>query len=87
MCNKILRYDSNVTDLMNALPGNSSVNTVQHATTDEDVFYVVRADKRWNNGVMQPVSKQRHSKHTSPYTMTSSKNRDGVLRGVCAVCL
>jgi hypothetical protein len=27
-----------VTDLINALPGNSSVNTVQHATIDEAVF-------------------------------------------------
>jgi hypothetical protein len=27
-----------VTDLMNALPGNSSVNKVQHATIDEAVF-------------------------------------------------
>jgi hypothetical protein len=29
-----------VTDLMNALPGNSSVNTVQHATIKEAVFSV-----------------------------------------------
>jgi hypothetical protein len=27
-----------VTDLINALPGNSSVNTVQHATIEEAVF-------------------------------------------------
>jgi hypothetical protein len=27
-----------VTDLINALPGNRSVNTVQHATIDEAVF-------------------------------------------------
>jgi hypothetical protein len=27
-----------VTDLINVLPGNSSVNTVQHATTEEAVF-------------------------------------------------
>jgi hypothetical protein len=27
-----------VTDLINALPGNSSVNTVQHTTIDETVF-------------------------------------------------
>jgi hypothetical protein len=27
-----------LTDLINALPGNSSVNTVQHATIDEAVF-------------------------------------------------
>jgi hypothetical protein len=29
-----------VTDLINALPGNSSVNTVQHATIEEAVFTV-----------------------------------------------
>jgi hypothetical protein len=27
-----------VTDLINVLPGNSSVNTVQHATIEEAVF-------------------------------------------------
>jgi hypothetical protein len=32
-----------VTDLINALPGNSSVNTVQHATTDEAVFSISSA--------------------------------------------
>jgi hypothetical protein len=31
---------------MNALPGNSYVNTVQHATIDEAVFYVIRAEQR-----------------------------------------
>jgi hypothetical protein len=30
--------DNIVTDLINALPGNSSVNTVQHTTVDEAVF-------------------------------------------------
>jgi hypothetical protein len=29
------------------------------------VFYVVRAEQRWNNGVMHPVSKQRLGKYTS----------------------
>jgi hypothetical protein len=29
---------NNVTDLTNALPGNSSVNTVQHAKIEEAVF-------------------------------------------------
>jgi hypothetical protein len=29
-----------VTDLINVLPGNSSVNTVQHATIEEAVFRV-----------------------------------------------
>jgi hypothetical protein len=37
-----------VTDLINALPGNSSVNKVQHATIEEAVLHV-RGDvtKRW----------------------------------------
>jgi hypothetical protein len=44
------------------LPGNSSINTVQQAKKKRlgSVFYV-RAEQRWNNGVMQPVSKQRLS--------------------------
>jgi hypothetical protein len=33
-----------VTDLINALPGNSSVNTVQHATIEEAVFSVDQTD-------------------------------------------
>jgi hypothetical protein len=33
-----------VTDLTNALPGNSSVNTVQRATIGEAVFSVDRSD-------------------------------------------
>jgi hypothetical protein len=28
-----------ITDLINALPGNSSVNTVQHAAIEEAVFF------------------------------------------------
>jgi hypothetical protein len=34
----------NVADLINALPGYSSVNTVQHATMEEAVFPVVPTD-------------------------------------------
>jgi hypothetical protein len=48
-------YDT-VTELINALPGNSSVNMVQHATIDGAVFCVIRAQQRWKNGVMQPAS-------------------------------
>jgi hypothetical protein len=33
-----------VTDLINTLPGNSSVNTVQHATIEEAVFSVDSTD-------------------------------------------
>jgi hypothetical protein len=36
-CNEVnVKY--NVTDLINELPGNSSVNTVQHATIEEAVL-------------------------------------------------
>jgi hypothetical protein len=35
-----------------------------------NVFYVVRVKQRWNNGVMQLVSKQRLDKHTSAQAMT-----------------
>jgi hypothetical protein len=35
-----------VTDLINALTGNSSVNTAQHATIDEAVFSVSSAPSR-----------------------------------------
>jgi hypothetical protein len=37
-------YEHTVTDLINALPGNSSVNTVQHATIEEVVFSVYPTD-------------------------------------------
>jgi hypothetical protein len=33
-----------LTDLINALPGNSSVNTIQHATIEEAVFSVDPTD-------------------------------------------
>jgi hypothetical protein len=38
-----------LTDLINALPGNSFVNTAQHATTEEVLFSYVRGDvtQRW----------------------------------------
>jgi hypothetical protein len=39
-----------LTDLIKALPGNSSVNTVQQATIGETVFYVVHATSNIGNG-------------------------------------
>jgi hypothetical protein len=53
-CSENLRRNKNtVTDLINALPGSSSVNTVQHATIDEAVFfYVVHAMSGAGNGPM-----------------------------------
>jgi hypothetical protein len=41
-----------LTYLINALPGNGSINTVQHATIEEAVFYVVRATPSAGNGPM-----------------------------------
>jgi hypothetical protein len=38
---------------VNALPGNGSINTLRYT------------HQQWNNGVMQPASKQRFGKHTS----------------------
>jgi hypothetical protein len=44
---KVYQYYYNVvTDLINALPGNSSVNTVQHATVGEAVFFVSAVTSR-----------------------------------------
>jgi hypothetical protein len=45
-----------VMDLINALPGNSSVNTVQHSTIDKAVFSVVRATPSAGNGRMKSQS-------------------------------
>jgi hypothetical protein len=57
------KFIINVTDLINVLPGNNSINTVQSATIDEAIFLVVRAEQRWKKRVMQLVSKQQLGKH------------------------
>jgi hypothetical protein len=49
-------FVNTVTDLINVLADNSSVKTVQHATTDEAVFYVVRATPSADNGPMSSQS-------------------------------
>jgi hypothetical protein len=41
---KNIRYISVKNEVINALPDNSSVNTVQHATIEEAVFFVDRID-------------------------------------------
>jgi hypothetical protein len=45
-CNYIIerKFFDIVTDLINVLPGNSSVNTVQHATIEEALFSVEPTD-------------------------------------------
>jgi hypothetical protein len=62
---KTCKFLNIVTDLINTLPGNGFLNT-------DCVFYVVRAEQRWNNRVMRPVSKQLLGKHTSVLAVTSS---------------
>jgi hypothetical protein len=51
-----LSLNTVVTDLSNAFPGNSSVNTVQHATIGEAVFYVFRTTPSVCNGQMNSQS-------------------------------
>jgi hypothetical protein len=80
-----------VTDLIDALPGNSSVNTVQHATIDGGSFL---CSPRWAavERDYAPVSKERLGKHISSYQTCYEigdiiNNRDGVFRGVCAMLI
>jgi hypothetical protein len=42
--NILQEYEDIITDLIKALPGNSSVNAVQHATIEEAVFSVDPTD-------------------------------------------
>jgi hypothetical protein len=49
-------FYNNITDLINMLPGNSSVNTVQRATIDEAVFSVTRATPSAGNRPMNSQS-------------------------------
>jgi hypothetical protein len=65
-----------VTDFINALPGNSSVNTIQHATIDE-VGTTRLCNPILSNG----------SVNTLRVNSDASKKRNGVFRGVCAECL
>jgi hypothetical protein len=46
-----------LSDLINALPGKSSVNTFQRATIDEVVFSTSSAPSSCNNWVIQLLSK------------------------------
>jgi hypothetical protein len=47
LCSKYI-----VTDLINALPGNSYVNTFQHATIDEAVLSMSSAPRNSKNGIL-----------------------------------
>jgi hypothetical protein len=46
--NALRREENIITELSNPLPGNSSVNTVQHATTEAAVFFMsVVTTQQW----------------------------------------
>jgi hypothetical protein len=70
-----------VTDLVNALPGNSSVNTVQHATIEEAVFSMSSApSSSGTTGLSNPflsIGSVTHFRVSGDVTY----NRDGVFRG------
>jgi hypothetical protein len=82
-----------LTDLINVLPGNSSVNTVQHAAIDEVVFSMSSAPNSGgttgfcnlflSNGSVNTF------KHIGPCYESGDviNNRVGVFRGACAECL
>jgi hypothetical protein len=82
-----------LTDLINALPGNSSVNTVKHATMDKDVFSMSSAPSSGGTtGLCNPLLNN-GSVNTFPRIEPCYEsgdvisNRDGVFRGVFADCL
>jgi hypothetical protein len=57
-----------VTDMINTLPGNSSVNTIQHATIDEAMFTMLSAlSSSGTMGLCNPLLRKRFSKHISAY--------------------
>jgi hypothetical protein len=73
-----------VTDLINALPGNSSVNTGQYATIHEAVFYVLSAPSRGRTtGLCNPLLDTGLCYESGDVI----NNRGSILRGVCAECL
>jgi hypothetical protein len=80
-------------DLINALQGNTSVNTVQHATIEEAVFSMSSAPSSdGTTGLCTPLlgngSVNTFLHIGRCYESTNViNNRDGVFRGVCAECL
>jgi hypothetical protein len=83
-------YHSIVTDLINALSGNSSVSTVQHTTIDKDVFSMSSAPRSGGRtGLCNPLLGN-GSVNTFPRIGPCYEsgdfinNRDGVFRGVRA---
>jgi hypothetical protein len=79
-----------VTDLINTLPGNSSVNVVQHATIDEVVFSMSSTLSSGGiTGLCNPFLSN-GSVNTFPHIGLCYEsgdvinNRDSVFHGVCA---
>jgi hypothetical protein len=82
-----------IIDLIDALPGNSSVNMVQHATIDKAVFSMSSAPSSggttWlcnpflSNGSVNAFPRIGPCYESGDVINT----RDGIFRGVCAECL
>jgi hypothetical protein len=70
-----------VTELINPLPGNSSVNTVKHATRDEAVFTMSSAYTLCNPFLSNG------SVNTFRVSGDVINNKDGVFRRIRAECL
>lgn len=73
------------------MPGNSSANTVQHATIDDAVFSMSSAPSSGGITGLCHLFLTNGSVYTFPCTRTCYENgdvinyRDGVFHGVCAV--
>jgi hypothetical protein len=87
--NRISTANILLTDLINALPGNSSVNTVQHASIDEATFSMSSAQRRGGTGLCNPLlgtcSVNTSTRIGQCYESGDViNNRDDVFRGVRA---
>jgi hypothetical protein len=72
--------DNIVTDLINVLPGDTSVNTVQHATIDEAVFSMSSAPR--------PVLLRDKSTRSLTCGMCSLCGlRHSTIEGLCFLCV
>jgi hypothetical protein len=76
-----------LTELINMLPGNCSVNTAQHATIDGTVFSMSSAPSTGGTrGLCNPILGK---DSVTDFLLSGdvSNNRDRVFRGVYAECL
>jgi hypothetical protein len=77
----------NVTDSIKALPGNSSVNTVQHATINEAVFSMSSSPSSGGTTGLSNPFLSNDSLNTLRGSSDVCNKSDGVFRGVCTECL